>query len=158
MKNPSTEDRSISDSSISHNAISDNAIRDNAIKDYEIEVEWGDQDAYQHVNNCEFARYAQESRIHFFYQHAKVDSGAVRPVMASLKLDFKRPVFYPDRLTISTHIAHVGTTSVTLKQDMRSQSQGTVVCEVTSVLVFVEFPAMKPAAVPDIFRAAALTP
>ena len=122
------------------------------MSDYAYAVQWADQDAFQHVNNCEFARFAQEARIHFFSTFAKVEAGPIRPVIASLKLDFKRPLFFPDHLTVRTRITRVGVTSLTLHQEMVSRAQDAIVCEAVSVLVFVEFPAMKPAPVPEIFR------
>ena len=78
-------------------------------------VQWGDQDAFGHVNNVVYFRWMESARIAYFGQ-AGVQSAVAQqgtgPILASVKCDFRRQLTYPDTLLISASITSFGRTSM----------------------------------------------
>ena len=79
-----------------------------------VPMRWGDMDAFQHLNNVVFYRYAEQARITAFEEIAsnlpwgdefldpvKKGSG---PIVSRTACQFKCPVVYPDTLTIGTRV------------------------------------------------------
>ncbi|THU85493.1 Thioesterase/thiol ester dehydrase-isomerase [Dendrothele bispora CBS 962.96] len=75
-------------------------------------VEWGDHDAFQHVNNVRYVRYFENSRINWMTclgnrlgGPAKADAllkgKGISLIMKSIEVKYRRPVTFPDTLLIS---------------------------------------------------------
>ncbi|KAJ3406583.1 hypothetical protein HDU80_010880 [Chytriomyces hyalinus] len=78
-------------------------------------VQWGDQDAYGHVNNVSYMRYFESGRIAYFDQvigtrlspkdHADFIQGKrVGPILKKASISYRRVVQYPDTLTVGVRI------------------------------------------------------
>ncbi|KAG6829726.1 hypothetical protein H0H92_003685 [Tricholoma furcatifolium] len=78
---------------------------------WEQRIVWGDQDAFQHVNNVRYARFFESSRMkwvmsigHQLGGQAKADAmvkgQGVSLILKSIEVRFRRPVTYPDTLLI----------------------------------------------------------
>src|SRR5438034_9077590 len=78
-------------------------------------VQWGDQDAFGHVNNVVYFRWMESARIEYFRQ-AGVGSAAAQqgtgPILAAVRCDFRRQLMYPDTLLISASVTSIGRTSM----------------------------------------------
>jgi len=118
-------------------------------------VQWGDQDAFGHVNNVVYFRYMESARIEYFRRAnlGTVDNSGVGPILASIKCDFRRQVKYPDELILSASIASIGRTSVKMVHRIYSTKLGAIAAEGDSVLVMFDYQAQKPVVVPDSIRA-----
>lgn len=118
-------------------------------------VQWGDQDAYGHVNNVVYFRWMESARIEYFRRGnwGSVDNRGVGPILASIKCDFRRQLKYPDALLISGSIVSIGRTSLKMVHRVYSTTQNAVAAEGDSVLVMFDYQAQKPVAVPDDLRA-----
>ncbi|MFO0571735.1 MAG: thioesterase family protein [Polyangiaceae bacterium] len=104
----------------------------------ELPVLWGDMDALGHVNNAVYARWLEQARIQYFQRVALLGMGSVGPILARQAIDFRKPVAYPDRVTIEVGVKHVGNTSVVLGYEIRN-SEGVVVVEAESVIVLIDY-------------------
>src|SRR6185369_8078856 len=118
-------------------------------------VQWGDQDAYGHVNNVVYFRWMESARIEYFRRGnwGSVDNGGVGPILASIKCDFRRQLLYPDTLLISGSIVSIGRTSMKMVHRVYSTTLQFVAAEGDSVLVMFDYRAQKPVVVPDDLRA-----
>ena len=80
-----------------------------------LSVQWGDQDAFGHVNNVVYFRWFESARIEYF-RHAGLahvmSNQGIGPILASIKCDFKRQLTYPDSLQVTASIASIGRTSL----------------------------------------------
>ena len=66
-------------------------------------VQWGDQDAMQHVNNVVYFRWCESARIEYFGRIGLGDrrkADHVGPILASIKCDFRRQLNFPDTIRI----------------------------------------------------------
>jgi len=118
-------------------------------------VQWGDQDAFGHVNNLVYFRWMETGRIEYFRRAAlgSTTSQGVGPILASIKCDFRRQLVYPDTVLISASITSIGLTSMKMMHRIYSMAQQAVAAEGDSVLVMFDYQAQKPTAVSDDIRA-----
>ena len=102
---------------------------------YEQNVEWGDMDAFNHVNNVVYYDYAQRARIHYLEQ---VDMFNLQTftVLASSSCQYLSPVNFPDKLWIGIRVKKIGNTSLTHEYVYFSTAQQAVVAKAESVIVF----------------------
>lgn len=122
-----------------------------------IVVAWGEMDAFQHVNNVVYARWAETGRIAYFDRlrlMERKDEEGVGPILAKVSIDYRRPVTYPDTVVLDTTVKRIGKTSFTMSNRMRSQTEGDVVAETEEVVVMFDYRANRSTAVDDGLRAA----
>lgn len=90
-------------------------------------VAWGDQDAMSHVNNTVYLKWFETARIAYFDALGLtkgMHGTGVGPILATQSIDYKRPVAYPDTVTVQTRITHLGTTSFTMHFRIVSEALG----------------------------------
>ena len=131
------------------------------LKDYSVVVpvvvQWGDQDAFGHVNNTVFLRWFEVGRIAYFSEIRMPHDaqGAGRgPILASLTCNFRRQVTFPDEVRVGSRLARIGTSSLVLEHLVVSLGLGAVVADGTSTVVNYDYAAGKSRPVPDELRRA----
>eukprot|EP00466_Bigelowiella_natans_P013607 jgi/Bigna1/63917/fgenesh1_kg.63_\ len=82
-------------------------------------VQWGDQDAYMHVNNCQFYRWWESAHIAYLQSigimlkgNAKDENGAI---IARSECNFLKPVSFPDTVTVCCRATKLGNTSLSVE-------------------------------------------
>lgn len=119
-------------------------------------VQWGDQDAFEHVNNVVYYRWMESARIEYFRQAglgSRVSPEGVGPILASLKCDFRRQLNYPDSVLVSASITSIGRTSLKMAHLVYSTTQQAIVAEGDSVVVMFDYNVQRPTPVADDVRA-----
>ena len=81
-------------------------------------VAWGEMDAFGHVNNANYLRWFESARIAYF-ERIKVgisarDASAWVPILGRATIDFRKPVTYPDTVTLEATVTKFGNTSFTM--------------------------------------------
>jgi acyl-CoA thioester hydrolase len=121
----------------------------------ELPVQWGDQDAFGHVNNTVYFRWMESARIAYFRQGGfgeLMSSAGVGLILASIKCDYRRQLTYPDSLLISASVVHIGRTSIKMSHRIYSLSQKAVAAEGESVIVMFDYTHQRPVLVADDIR------
>jgi len=121
-----------------------------------LRVAWGDMDAYRHVNNTIYLRWFESARILYFERVALVSEGgydAVGPILARATVDFRRPVTYPDTVTIEATVPRFGNTSFEMRYRATSAAQNAVVAEGDSIVVMMNYQTGQKVPVPAELRA-----
>ena len=119
----------------------------------EIEVRFRDIDAMGHVNNAVYATYIEQARTTYFRDVLDADISALPTVLASLSIDFRRPVELTDgAVTVELGIDELGTSSVTMTHEVRTADE--VVAEAEATLVSLDPDSGKPTPIPDEHRSA----
>ncbi|MGW4352395.1 acyl-CoA thioesterase [Nocardia sp. NPDC004582] len=86
---------------------------------YDIQLRRTDMDAQQHLNNVVFAQYLDEARADLLQRYAS-DGQPWGAVVAGQRLSYRMPlVFRAAPVTVSSAVAKVGTTSFTLRHEVR---------------------------------------
>jgi len=118
-------------------------------------VQWGDQDAFGHVNNVVYFRWMESARIEYF-RRAGVGNAAAQqgsgPILASIKCDFRRQLLYPDTVLISASVTSFGRTSMKMIHRVYSTAQQAVAAEGDSTIVMFDYDAQKPVVVGEEMR------
>ena len=121
----------------------------------DLPVQWGDQDAFQHVNNTVYLRWFESGRIAYARRvglHELMAAERVGPILASIHCDYRRPITFPDSVRVGTRVARIGRTSLTMDHRIAAGSTGAIAAEGTSVIVLYDYTAAAPTPIPDRFR------
>lgn len=122
----------------------------------EVPVAWGEQDLFGHVNNIVYFRYFESVRMHYLDRigvlrsYQETGKGVI---LASTTCDFKKPVTWPQRLTVRTGTTQVGDTSFTMAYLVTDEQDDPVATGI-SIQVMYDYPARSKMRVTDEVRAA----
>jgi len=120
-------------------------------------VQWGDQDAFGHVNNTVFFRWMESARIAYMDRlglDSLYKSRRIGPILASIKCEYRRQLHYPDTVEIGARVSRMGRSSIGLEHQVFSQAQQAVVADGDSTLVIFDYNAQQSHPIPDDLRAA----
>ena len=123
----------------------------------ELPVQWGDQDAFGHVNNTVYFRWYESARIVYLERLGMGDKNSASglgPILAAIGSDYRKQVKYPDRVLIGSRIIRIGRTSMTMEHKVWSSAQRAVVADGHSTIVVFDYATNKPHEVPGDMRAA----
>jgi acyl-CoA thioester hydrolase len=130
-----------------------------ALADYRtitsLPVQWGDMDAFGHVNNVVYIRWFESARIDLLASwpsDVTMDGKGIGPILASIKCDYKLQLHYPDTVHIGSKAGRMGRSSIDVEHMVFSERQGKVAATGTSVLVVFDYAANRPVRIPDDLR------
>lgn len=118
-----------------------------------IQVRYGDTDALGHVNNAVFASYAEVARMDFFREHVGMYTTAGETggsIMARLAMDFRSQVRLGQKVEAVTSLAHLGNTSLTMKQQVFADD--VLAADIEAVIVHFDYANERPVPVPEELR------
>lgn len=126
----------------------------------ELQVRWGDMDAYQHINNVAYAAYLQEARAELLAAAGVRASAHARHgtfVVARLKVQYLRQLtFRPAPIAVTTWVAAISPARITLRSEISEPEDDGLgpYCTGLTVLVPYDLDADFPRRVSDEERAA----
>lgn len=101
---------------------------------YQQSIHWGEMDAFSHLNNVVYYRYAESARIAYLQALGMFDGDMVT-VLAASSCQYLRPVTYPDTLLLGVRCQRLGTTSIVIEYSYFSCAQQTIVATADAVVV-----------------------
>jgi acyl-CoA thioester hydrolase len=116
-----------------------------------IDVQWGDVDRMQHVNNVVYFRWLETARTNYFDRlvFAKYVPANVYPILVSIRCDYRMQLRDPDAVRIGYATLRIGTSSVTHAYRVWSAQQQKVVAEGEGTWICFDYGSQKPLALPD---------
>jgi acyl-CoA thioester hydrolase len=118
-------------------------------------VQWGDQDAFGHVNNTVYFRWFESARIAYSERvglsHA-LEHEPIAPILASISCDYRSQVSYPDTVHVGTRVTRIGRSSIGLEHTVVSQRQAAIAAEGSATIVVFDYRANKSQPVPLTIR------
>ncbi|ORY69317.1 HotDog domain-containing protein [Leucosporidium creatinivorum] len=125
----------------------------------EIPVQWGEQDANNHLNNVVFARYCEAGRLAYIRSLASSLDPAVSKnilgsgkgtglILAGVSIAYERPVFAPDTVLVAHKHSEVGPKKILLESMIYSFSQQARVAHGTAAMVAFDYEAQKSSTLP----------
>jgi len=121
----------------------------------ELPIQWGEMDAYGHVNNTVFFRFFESARIAlldrcgFLAAYAELDVGAI---LHSTACRFRRPLFYPDTISVGARATEVLPDRFVMEYKIVSHSQNEVVAEGTGTVVSFDYTTRSKTDLPEMVR------
>lgn len=100
-------------------------------------IHWGEMDAFNHLNNVVYYRYAESARIGYLQALGMFD-GSMVTVLAQSSCQYLRPVTYPDTLLLGVRCQRLGTTSIVMEYSYYSTAQKVIVATAEAVIVRLE--------------------
>ena len=119
-----------------------------------IEVAWGDMDAFGHVNNTIYFRYFESTRIAYMSAVEQSLDAPVdfHPVVASTRCDYLSSVVFPDTLTGHARVSRLGNSSFTMEYELTSRAQDKVVAKGEATIVNIDITNGKSEPIPQSLR------
>jgi len=117
-------------------------------------VRWGDMDALGHVNNAEYLRYFEQSRIAWLEGLGFHTTGEGQgPILARATVTFVKPIVYPSEIEVRLYASRLGNTSFTVASDIvNGHDAAERFAEAEFVIVWIDYVAEKSVPVPAALR------
>lgn len=132
---------------------------DTSLADYPVIIEhpvlWGDQDAFGHVNNLVYMKWAETCRVEYLRRiglWTKLPPDGVAPILAAISCSYRKPVTYPDTVRVGARVTNIGNSSLRMEHKIVSQAMDALVAEVDSTIVMLDYAVMKTVRIPDEMR------
>jgi acyl-CoA thioester hydrolase len=120
-------------------------------------VEWGDMDAFGHVNNTVYFRWCETARAVYLDRAGMwgmIATDRKGPILASIGCNFRRAVNFPDTIHAGARVSRIGNSSLEMEHVIASESAGELVADAKSTIVFFDYAAGRPLPLPDSIREA----
>lgn len=121
----------------------------------QLPVVWGEMDSYRHVNNVVYFRYFENARLEYFRRlnwFAFEEATGIGPILASTQARFKRPLTYPDTISVGARLLSLETDRFTLEHKIVSHEQKAIITEGQGLVVIFHYPSDRKVALPDELR------
>lgn len=116
----------------------------------DIEVRYRDLDAMGHVNNAVYVTYLEHARASYFVDVLDVDIERPGMVVASLSIQYRKPVHLGDEVTVAVETTDIGTSSFTMEYEVRVNGEVAATAESVQVTIDEETGDSRP--IPDAYR------
>jgi acyl-CoA thioester hydrolase len=118
-------------------------------------VVWGEMDSYRHVNNVVYFRYFENARLEYFrrldwFQFERATG--VGPILAATQARFRKPLTYPDTVSVATRIATLAEDRFTMEVLVVSHSLAAVAAEGQGTVVTFHYATGQKVPIPDELR------
>ena len=97
-------------------------------------IQWGEMDAFNHLNNVVYYRYAESARI-VYLQALGMFDGSMVTMLAQSSCQYLRPVTFPDSLLLGVRCQRLGNTSIVIEYAYYSCEQQAIVANAEAVIV-----------------------
>lgn len=105
-------------------------------------VNWGDMDAFNHVNNTVFFRYFEDARIAYFEKIGLLEHmnrSNIGPILANAQCNFRLPLEFPDCIHIGTRANILSPKKLNMEFVVFSEKQNALVAEGEGLVVYYDY-------------------
>ncbi len=120
----------------------------------ELRIDWDDIDLFGHINNLAILGYVQTARVNYLEAIGLMQSQAqekVGPILAATSCQFRKPLFYPGKVTVCSRAEEIKNTSFRIRHTVRNDKSETV-AEAEDILVLFDFRKQAKLAIPNALR------
>lgn len=107
----------------------------------QLRIDWGDLDAFGHVNNLAIMKYVQAARVQYMDTIGLMQSQTemkIGPILASISCQFRKPLFYPGEVTVYSKINWIKNTSFQIQHAVYNGANE-LAAEALDVIVLYDF-------------------
>jgi len=123
----------------------------------EVPIQWGDQDAFGHVNNTVAIRWFESARIAYLEQSGMsrlMQAKQIGPILAAINCNYRQQLHYPDTVWIGARVAKVGRSSLVIEHVVYSEKLDAVAADGQGTIVLFDYQTQRPQRMPEDVRAA----
>jgi acyl-CoA thioester hydrolase len=118
-------------------------------------IQWGDQDAFGHVNNTTAIRWFESARVAYLdaggLDHL-MSRGGLGPILASITCNYRKQLGYPDIIHVGARVSRLGRSSMTMHHAVFSERLQAIAADGDSVVVVFNYDTQRPVRIPDEIR------
>ncbi|PTY35984.1 thioesterase [Saccharospirillum sp. MSK14-1] len=121
----------------------------------ELPVQWGDMDAFNHVNNVVYFRYFENARIAYFERtpvFEQMKQTGVGPVVGQTECRYRRPLTYPDNILVGARTLSIQEFGFVHEYAVFSERQQTITTDGKARIVLFNGKNGQKAAVDEVMR------
>jgi acyl-CoA thioester hydrolase len=121
----------------------------------QLPVVWGEMDSYRHVNNVVYFRYFENARLEYFRRIGWFEyerETGIGPILAATQARYRKPLTYPDTISVGARIPAIGTDRCTMDYLLVSHGLQAVAAEGNGTIVTFHYPQGKKVPMPDELR------
>jgi len=107
-----------------------------------IPVQWGDMDAFGHVNNTVYFKYFETARLAYFNAVGvmeDIQADQLGPILAETNAQFKRALVYPDQVMVGANVLENHEFGFLMKYGIYSEQQQTITTLGTGRIVMIDY-------------------
>jgi len=122
---------------------------------FSIPVQWGDQDAFGHVNNVVYFRWFESARVAYADRvglTALLDQQRIGPILAAVACNYRRQIKFPDTVHVGARITRLGRSSMTMEHRVVSDVQQAITGEGDSTIVTFDYAEQRVVPIPEALR------
>ncbi len=115
-------------------------------------VVWGEMDSYQHVNNVVYFRYFENARLEYFRRMGWFeleDQIGVGPILAATSARYRKPLTYPDTISIGARVSEIGEDRFLFDYRIVSHKLAAVATEGQGTIVTYNYKEQRKVPIPD---------
>jgi len=121
-------------------------------------VQWGEMDAYQHVNNTVYLRWMEGARIAYFQRMQRdgwVTPSGVGPILHTATCRYRIPVTFPDTVHVGARVdaSSYSDDRFTMKLAVFSERHQKIAAEGDAIIVVFDYGQQKKAQLDDAIKA-----
>jgi len=120
----------------------------------ELRIDWSEIDLFGHVNNVAILKYVQAARVNYLENIGLMQSQAetkIGPILASTSCQFRKPLFYPGKVTVYSTVDLIKNTSFRIQHGIYND-QNEIISDAQDIIVFFDFCNNTKLAIPDELR------
>lgn len=105
-------------------------------------VQWGEMDAFNHVNNAVYFKYFETARLAYFNQVGvmnEMQSKQIGPILAETTAKFRRALVFPDQIIAGAGVIEQHEYGFLMQYGIYSEQQQTVSTTGTGRVVMVDY-------------------
>ncbi|MFO7939088.1 MAG: acyl-CoA thioesterase [Bacteroidales bacterium] len=120
----------------------------------EIQLRFNDIDMLGHVSNSIYQNYFDLARTAYFKQalSSPINWKETALVLASIKIDYKKPIFFDEQVSVVTRVYHLGNKSLKMHQKLINKITREEHAINDAVLVAFNFNNNQPVLVPEMWK------
>ena len=117
-------------------------------------LRWGEMDALGHVNNAQYLRYFEESRIVWSESLGMhLDGAGEGMILLKASVTYKKQVTYPGNIDVALFAGEIGRSSFHLINTLTVEGDDTAAAVGDFIIVWFDYVSGKSLAIPDSLRA-----
>jgi len=128
-------------------------MNDSSVK-LELRIDWSEIDLFGHVNNLAIMKYVQAARVNYL-EHVDLmqlqSEKKVGPILTSTNCQFRKPLFYPGKVTVYSKVDSVKNTSFRIQHIVFNEKHE-VSAEAHDIIVFYDFNKNTKLVIPEAIR------
>jgi len=107
----------------------------------ELRIDWSEIDVLGHINNLAILKYIQAGRVKYLESVGLLPIKPEKrtgPIIASTTCQFRKPLFYPGKVTVFSKVDLVKNTSFRIRYELLNED-AEIVAEAHDIIVFFDF-------------------